>query len=129
MHPCIRRSIAVVLGSVVAVLIGVVAGLARSATQDGFVFATATAPILIGALWTLLPGGAPEGPEHREDTVEYEWMLQASSGTFLDLVLALGAAVTVASVLGVDDVPAAMFLVLAMADFAVRYWSAQRRSA
>ncbi|WP_186627719.1 hypothetical protein [Rhodococcus sp. BP22] len=128
MNAVARRSIAVVVGSALAVIVGVVAASLRGETVAGIVFFAAIAPISVGALWVLLPGGAPEAPEHPEDTVEHEWMLRASSGAFLDVLIAMGLAVSVASVLDVEQVPLVLFVVLSMADFAIRFWTVQRRA-
>lgn len=128
MNAVARRSIAVVVGSALAVIVGVVAASLRGETAAGIVFFAAIAPIAVGALWVLLPGGSPEAPKHPEDTVEHEWMLRASSGAFLDVLIAMGLAVSVASVFDVEQVPLVLFVVLAMADFAIRFWTVQRRA-
>ena len=56
-----------------------------------------------------------------------QWVTQATSGAFLDLVFALGIATTATAVLDTDAVPTVAFLVIAMADSAARYAILQRR--
>lgn len=118
----LRRAPAVVLGLVLAAAVGVVAAYVREdGWQVALVFAAAAAPALIGALWTLVPGQSATLPDNPEDSVEFHWLQRASSGAFFDLVTALGVVTAASAVLETDLVPLVVFLVLAMADMAVRY--------
>ena len=119
-----------------ASLIGVAAaavtgGIAAWFTTEGdptlrfIVFAVMTLPVGIGAGALLLAPTAT--PEHHEDSVESAWMTQASSGAFLDLLLALGLATTATAVLDTAPVPTVVFCVLGMADVALRYALLQRK--
>lgn len=66
---------------------------------------------------------------HQEDTVESEWLQQATSGAFLDLFIALGVTTAITSIADLEPLDPAYFLVLGMADVALRYGLLQRREA
>lgn len=123
MRVALSRVPAVVLGIALAAGVGIVAASVREdgGWQVGLVFAAAVAPALVGAMWTLVPQRSPKMPENPEDSVEFQWLQHASSGAFFDLMIALGLASAASAILDTELVPVVAFLVLAMADVAVRY--------
>ncbi|MEK8070037.1 hypothetical protein [Rhodococcoides navarretei] len=123
MRVALPRVPAAVLGIALAAVVGVVAASVRDdgGWQVALVFAAATAPALVGAMWTLVPQRSPKMPENPEDSVEFQWLQQASSGAFFDLLIALGVATAASAILDTELVPVVAFLALAMADVAVRY--------
>lgn len=94
------------------------------------VFAATTAPVAFGGAWALIPDPDAADPVvHIEETVEHEWAQSAASGSFTDLITAMGLALVVQSVLDTASIPHLVFLVLGMGDFAVRYAVLRRRAA
>lgn len=87
------------------------------------VFTSATFPALAGLSWVLIvrpidPGAQPD--PHAEESIEAAWAKQAGNGAFLDLLVVLGVATTVTSVLGRESLPSVVFLAIGMADFLLR---------
>ncbi len=120
--------VAAAVAVVLAAVTGTVAAYAQTGGMDQLrlvTFAVMSLPCWIG-LVTLLRAD-DEGPEHAEDSVEMQWITQATSGAFLDLLLVLGIATTATAVLGTEAVPTVAFLVIAMVDAAARYGIVQRR--
>lgn len=116
------------VGVVLAALTGTVAAFAQTGGADTLrlvTFGVMSLPCWLGLVSLLL--SKDERPDHHEDSVEMQWITQATSGAFLDLLFALGIATTATSLLGTDAVPTVAFLVIAMADAAARYAILQRR--
>ena len=116
------------VGVALAALTGTIAAYAQTGGADTLrlvTFGVMSLPCWLGLLW--LAVAEDESPEHHEDSVEMQWITQATSGAFLDLLLVLGIATTATAVLGTDAVPTVAFLVVAMADCAARYAILQRR--
>ncbi len=115
-------------GIALAVLTGTVAAYAQTGGMDSLrlvTFGVMTLPVWFGLVSLLR--AADDRPAHDEESVEMQWITQATSGAFLDLLFALGVATTATAVLDTDSVPTVAFIVLAMADSAARYAILQRR--
>ncbi len=127
-----RWALTIVIGATLTVTVALLAAL--TGDQDRWltftVFAATTSPVLFGGTWILLPDPDRSDPvTHSEDTVEHEWTQRSASGAFLDLIVALGLALAVQSLLDTPALPLQVFLVLGMADFMVRYGVLRRRAA
>lgn len=127
-----RWALIVTIGATLTIAVGLLAALARDDEPwlTFTVFAATTAPVLFGGAWVLIPDPDRIEPvTHSEDTVEHEWAQLAASGAFLDLIIAIGLALVVQSVLSTPALPLLVFLVLGMVDFMVRYGALRRRAA
>lgn len=118
-------------GALVATAIG---GLAayfhdEDALVTWLVFGLMTWPCFFGLGVILLTPAEDGPPEHNEDSIEMQWMETATSGAFLDLVIALGIGGAVTEIADVNTVPTVAFIALAMIDVALRYVMLQRREA
>lgn len=125
-----RRSLAVALGTAVAVAAAAVAAWRADQGEEAVtfvVFGLATAPALVSGAWILLVDQTPEGPAHPEDTVEHTWLHRACTGAFVDLVVAMGLTVAVTSILATPEVPLVLFLLIGMSDAVIRYASLSRQ--
>lgn len=126
-----RWALIIAIGTALTVAVGVLAALASGQNRwlTFIVFAATTSPVSFGGAWALVPHpGRVDPVTHSEDTVEHEWAQLAASGAFLDLITAMGLALTVQSVLDTAALPHQVFLVLGMADFMVRYGVLRRRA-
>jgi hypothetical protein len=116
------------VGVALAALTGTIAAYAQTGGMDALrlvTFGVMSLPCWVGLVSLLR--SADERPAHDEESVEMQWITQATSGAFLDLLLVLGIATTATAVLGTDAVPTVAFLVVAMADAAARYAILVRR--
>ncbi len=116
------------VGVVLAALTGTFAAYAQTGGMDTLrlvTFGVMSLPVWFGLVSLLR--SADERPAHDEESVEMQWITQATSGAFLDLLFALGIATTATAVLGTEPVPTVAFIVIAMADSAARYAILQRR--
>ncbi|MCW2738931.1 hypothetical protein [Nocardioides sp.] len=116
------------VGVALAALTGTLAAYAQTGGADTLrlvTFGVMSLPCWLGLASLLLT--KDDRPEHHEDSVEMQWITQATSGAFLDLLLVLGIATAATAVLGTDPVPTVAFVVVAMADSAARYAILQRR--
>ncbi len=123
-----RWLVAFLVGVGLAAVTGGVAAWAQAGPGDGLRFVTfgvMTLPVWIGLVALLRD--QESRPAHDEESVEMQWITQATSGAFLDLLLVLGLATTATAVLGADAVPTVAFLVVGMVDVSARYVIAQRR--
>jgi len=92
------------------------------------VFGLAVLPAAYGIGTLVLIG--PIEPEYHEETVEHRWMVRASSGAFLDVVIGVGVTLAVISVFAIDlEARTTLVFVLgaAMVDVAVRYAMLRRQ--
>ena len=120
--------LAAAVGITLAAATGTIAAYAQTGGMDTLrlvTFGVMSLPCWLGLV--KLRSSTDERPDHHEDSVEMQWVTQATSGAFLDLVFALGIATTATAVLGTEAVPTVAFLVIAMADSAARYAILQRR--
>jgi hypothetical protein len=124
-------------GAVAAIVTMTVAGAAAAfADPDdrlaaALVFAACVAPVGWALGWALLVAPVEDPPSpHAEDDVERVWMQRATSAAFLDMLIVLGLALTVVSVVGTGDASPQLVLTLvlggAMLDAAVRYLAGSR---
>ncbi len=116
------------VGVALAALTGTVAAYAQTGGMDSLrlvTFGVMSLPCWLGLASLLLT--KDERPAHDEESVEMQWITQATSGAFLDLLFALGIATTATAVLDTGAVPTVAFLVIAMGDSAARYAILQRR--
>jgi hypothetical protein len=116
------------VGVALAALTGTVAAYAQTGGMDPLrlvTFGVMSLPCWLGLVALLR--AEDDRPAHDEESVEMQWITQATSGAFLDLLLALGIATTATAVLATEAVPTVAFLVIAMADAAARYGILQRR--
>lgn len=116
------------VGVVLAALTGTVAAYAQTGGMDQLrlvTFGVMSLPCWVGLVSLLRAND--DRPAHDEESVEIQWITQATSGAFLDLLLVLGIATTATAVLGTDAAPTVAFVVIAMADAAARYAILQRR--
>jgi len=123
-----RWIVAGAVGVALAALTGTIAAYAQTGGADTLrlvTFGVMSLPCWLGLASLLLT--KDDHPEHHEDSVEMQWITQATSGAFLDLLLVLGIATTATAVLGTEAVPTVAFVVVAMADSAARYAILQRR--
>ncbi len=120
--------IAGAVGLTLAALTGTVAAYAQTGGMDNLrlvTFGVMSLPCWLGLVSLLLT--QDDRPAHDEESVEMQWITQATSGAFLDLLFALGIATTATAVLGTEAVPTVAFIVIAMADSAARYAILQQR--
>ena len=120
--------VAAAVGVTLAALTGIVAAWAQTGGLDSLRFVTfgvMSLPCWVG-LVTLLRS-EDDRPAHADESVEMQWITEATSGAFLDLLLVLGVATTASAVLGLEAVPTVALLVVAMLDAAARYAILQRR--
>lgn len=122
--------VSVVAGALVSSGIGAAFALARQDSEPLLAFAVVVAitlPVSFIGSWALLVDrstviGALERPD---DSVENVWIDKASAGAFGDLIISLGLALIVFSILDVQlDVGTTLLIILlvAMADVAIRYF-------
>lgn len=116
------------VGVALAALTGTIAAYAQTGGLDTLrliTFGVMSLPCWLGLVALLR--SEEDRLAHDDESVEMQWITQATSGAFLDLLLALGIATTATAVLGTHSVPTVAFLVIAMADSAARYAILQRR--
>lgn len=114
-----------------ALAVGAGAARVRTDAADSVefgVFAAMTFPFLL-AFGALLLDRSEAGPELHEDSIESQWRTRASSGAFFDTVIAMGLTTFATSVLDTTSAPLWIFVILALADFAVRLAVLHRREA
>ncbi|MGB7980568.1 MAG: hypothetical protein WCF36_07220 [Candidatus Nanopelagicales bacterium] len=88
-------------------------------------FGLCTLPAWFGLMYIAL--SPDEDAPHREDTVESQWVLRASSGAFFDVFIALGVTTAITSIVDLAPIDPGIFLLLAMADLALRLALLRRR--
>lgn len=117
------------VGTALAAVTGGVAVYLRNDAQPAVLFlafAIGTLPVWVGLASAFLVHNT-RAPEHNEDSAEVQWLNRAASGAFFDLLLALGLSTAATSIADIDSVPTVVFVVLAMGDWALRYFLLQRR--
>lgn len=121
---------AVIGGSVLGALIGVAASYGRTGDftwLDFLAFALATGIPIVLMIQAWLT--APDGPDHPEDSVEFEWIQRAHAATLLDLFIFTGITVALCSILDLPTPGLEWALLFGMVDAAVRMTLIRRREA
>lgn len=121
---------ALVGGSAAGGAIGVAASYGRTGEFSwleflAFALATGIPMILMIQAWLT----APDGPDHREDSVEFEWMQRAHAATLLDLFIFTGITVALCSILDLPVPGLEWALLFGMVDAGLRMTLLRRREA
>lgn len=90
-----------------------------------FALATGIPMVLMIEAWLT----APEGPEHREDSVEFEWMQRAHAATLLDLFIFTGTTVALCSIFDLPMPGLEWALLFGIVDAGLRMTLIRRREA
>lgn len=123
----VRWLVAVLIGAVVAALVGVLTWMLSPVAPEvsGIVFAAAALPfgVMLGWIIAVAPRSAPTSP-HASDTAETTWMNTALAGTATDLVVVAGLGLTAISITRLE-LPTQLvllgILLVAFASTATRY--------
>lgn len=130
----VRWFFTVLIGVVVAALVGVLAWVLSPVAPDvsGIVFAIAALPcgVMLGWIIAVAPKSLPASP-HSSDTAETTWMNTALAGTATDLVVVVGlglAAISIARLELPTQLVLLGILLVAFASTATRYSIARTRA-
>lgn len=137
-----RKLVVLSLGGSLAAAVGLAAAVAAAGPSERFL-----ATLLVFGFSFWMPFGAllwlllvdrdtlTGAPKNVEDSVEFRWSERAAAGVFRDLLLALGVGAAVLSILQITtglafqwplSLVLAGVLILAMADFGIRFQLAKR---
>ena len=130
----IRWFFAVLIGAVVAALVGVLAWALSPVEPDlsGIIFGITALPfgVMLGWIIAVAPKSLPASP-HSSDTAEASWMNTALGGTATDLVAVVGLALAVTSFARLELPTQLLFLgvlLVAFGSTATRYSVARARA-
>lgn len=121
---------ALVGGTVAGGAVGVAASFGRTGAFSwleflAFALATGIPLVLMIQAWLV----APDGPEHVEDSVEFEWMQRAHAATLLDLFIFSGITVALCSILDMPIPGLEWALLFGIVDAGLRMTMLRRREA